>query len=68
MKKFKFEIELTEKDLEGDEFWEDAIEQDNTGIKALTQALVDTIIESNLLVSSPRVAEDIIRLIHYSDE
>jgi len=28
MKKFKFEITITEQDVEGDEFWEQAIERD----------------------------------------
>jgi len=39
MKQFKFEITLTEDDLDGDEYWENALEVDGTGIKTLTETL-----------------------------
>jgi len=39
MKTFKFEITLTDEMLEGDEFWEDAIKRDGTGITELTECL-----------------------------
>lgn len=67
MKKFKFEIILTEEDVEGDEFWEDALKKDSTGITDLTEALIMAIRDSNLIISSPRKIEDMIKLVSYID-
>jgi len=68
MKTFKFEIILTEDDLVGDEFWEDAIQKDGTGITDLTEALVSAIEDSNIMVSSDREPKDVVRLISYTDD
>lgn len=67
MKIFKFELTITEDDVNGDEFWEDAIEKDGTGIKDLTDAIAQAIEDSNLMVSSERKPIDAIKLISYTD-
>ena len=67
MKTFKFEITITEEDVEGDEFWEQAIERDGTGIAELTEAIAQAIEDSNLMVSSDRKPADAIKLISYKD-
>jgi hypothetical protein len=65
MKTFTFEITLLESDVQGDEFWEDAIKEDGTGIKALTEYLIQAIEESNLMYGSDREVKDVIKLISY---
>lgn len=67
MKQFKFEITLTEHDLSGDEFWEESLKKDGTGISSLTEFLEDMISESNLLVGSDKTPKDVLKLISYSD-
>lgn len=67
MKQFKFEITLTERDLAGDEFWEDALKHDGTGISVLTDTLEQMIEESNLIISSDKEPKDVIKLISYTD-
>ena len=67
MKVFKFELTITEDDVNGDEFWEDSIEKDGTGIKYLTDAIAQAIEYSNLMVSSLRKPIDVIKLISYTD-
>jgi hypothetical protein len=67
MKSYKFEIILTENDLAGDEFWEEAIKEDGTGIKILTTTLENMISDSNLIISSNKKASDVIRLVNYKD-
>lgn len=67
MKVFKFELTITEDDVNGDEFWEEAIEKDGTGITDLTEAIVQAIEDSNLMVSSERKIGDVIKLISYED-
>ena len=67
MKKFKFEITLTERDVNGDEFWEKAVERDGTGIADLTEALISAIEDSNLIHGSDREPKDVIKLISYED-
>jgi len=64
MRKIKFEIVFDEIDLQGDEFWEDALSEDGTGINALKNTLADIIDDSNLLISGKK-ASDIIKLIEY---
>ena len=41
MKKYKFELNIIEDDVSGDEFWESAIAVDGTGIAKLTDAIVE---------------------------
>jgi len=67
MKKFKFEITLDESDLDGDEFWENALEKDGTGISELTEVLERMLTDSNLIISSDKTAKDVIRLVSYAD-
>lgn len=43
MKVFKFEVTIKEEDLEGDEFWEEALAKDGTGISDLTEVLKEGI-------------------------
>ncbi|MCK9416325.1 hypothetical protein M0Q97_06675 [Candidatus Dojkabacteria bacterium] len=66
MKQFKFEITLSESDLDGDEFWEEALSFDNTGITVLTKTLELMIEESNL-IHSVKKPKDVIKLISYKD-
>lgn len=68
MKTFKFEIVFTENDLTGDEFWNDAIQKDGTGIADLTEALICAIEDSNIMVNSDRDPKDVVRLISYADD
>jgi len=68
MKKFKFEITLTDEDLIGDEFWEDALERDGTGIAVLKETFENMINDSNILISSDKDAKDIIKLINYTEK
>jgi len=68
MKIFKFEITITEEDVNGDEFWEEAIDKDGTGITDLTEAIVQAIEGSNLMVSSKKKPSEVIKLISYKDE
>ena len=68
MKQFKFEITLMEHDLEGDEFWEQAIARDGTGIADLTEFLIQIISDSNLLYGSDKEPKDIIKFISYTDK
>ena len=65
MIQFKFEITITEEDVNGDEFWEEALEKDGTGIKDLTDAIVKAIEDSNLMIGSERKPRDVIKLISY---
>lgn len=68
MKRFTFEITLTEQDLEGDEFWENALERDGTGIADLTDALIYAIESNNLLAGSDTEAKDVIKLKKFEDK
>ena len=68
MKEFKFEITLLEEDLSGDEFWENALERDGTGISDLTDFLIQIISDSNLLYGSDLEPQDIIKFISYKDK
>ena len=67
MKVFKFEITLTEDDLSGDEFWEEAIEKDGTGIADVTQAIVQAIQGSNIMAGSDKEVSEVVKLISYND-
>lgn len=67
MKTFKFEIILTEDDVDGDEFWEQAVLRDGTGIKDLTEAIAQAIEDSNLMVSSVKRPIDVVKLKSYED-
>lgn len=68
MKTYKFEIILTEDDVNGDEFWEQAVERDGTGIADLTEAIAQAIEDSNLMISSQKKPMEVIKLISYKDE
>jgi len=67
MKHFKFEIILTDEDLIGDEFWEDAIKRDGTGITVLTETIIQAIEDSNLLINSEKSVCDILKLVNYNE-
>jgi len=67
MKKFVFELTLTEEDLAGDEFWEDAIKNDGTGIADLTELLETMILESNICYNIEKPISDILKLKSYTD-
>lgn len=68
MKTFKFEITLTDEDLQGDEFWENAIEKDGTGITILTETIHNMIIDTNILIGSDKTAGDVVKLISYNEK
>lgn len=55
MNEFVFEIRLSNADLEGDEFWEKALERDGTGLGDLTETLQELLEESGLLNSETDV-------------
>jgi len=67
MKQFKFEITLTDQDLMGDEFWEEALKRDGTGIAELTETIEQMIADSNIIVSSDKTPKNVIKLISYTD-
>ena len=67
MKVFKYELIITEQDVEGDEFWEQALERDGTGIIELTEAIAQAIEESNLMVGSLRKPIEVLKLKSYSE-
>jgi len=67
MKQFKFEVIIYDVDVEGDEFWEEAISRDGTGIGHLTDALIEALEDSNLMVASDRNPKDAISLKSYKD-
>jgi hypothetical protein len=67
MKQFKFEITLTEADLEDDEFWEQALGRDGTGIAELTEALAQAIEDSNLMINSENTPKEVIKLISFQE-
>jgi len=68
MRKFKFEINIEEIDVEGDEFWEEALQKDGSGIDVLTKTINDIFTESNLFISSDKNISDIIKLVKFSCE
>jgi len=68
MKRFTFELVITERDVEGDEFWEQALERDGTGIAELTEAIAQAIKDSNLMVGSDRKPIEAISLKKYETE
>ncbi len=68
MKKFKFEINIEETDVEGDEFWEDALSEDGSGIKVLTYTIKELFRDSNLFISSNRSIDEIIKLTNFKSE
>lgn len=68
MKKYIFEIELTERDLIGDEFFEQALDRDGTGIASVTEAVADALADSNLMAGSNRLPKDVVKLVKYTDE
>ena len=67
MKKYTFQIVIDESDVKGDEFWETALEQDDTGIKPLTEFIIDMVDESNLIINSNKKVSDIVKLVRYVD-
>ena len=67
MKKYKFEIIFTEEDVSGDEFWEDAIESDPTGVNPLVDYIHDLFVESNLFSGTDKKISDMIKLVEFKD-
>lgn len=67
MKKFRFEITLTEKDVSGDEFWDEALQKDGTGIQELREVLASAIEDTNILAPSKKTGRDVVKLVEYKD-
>jgi hypothetical protein len=67
MKVFKYELIITDQDVEGDEFWEQALERDGTGIAELTEAIAQAIEDSNLMVGSDKKPIEVLKLKSYSE-
>jgi hypothetical protein len=67
MKVFKYELIITDQDVEGDEFWEQALERDGTGIADLTEAIAQAIEDSNLMVGSDKKPIEALKLKSYSE-
>lgn len=68
MNKFVFKITFFEEDLIGDEFWEDALKRDGTGITELLKLLQGYVSESNLLVTSDRTPQDTVKLKYFGEK
>lgn len=66
MNTFKFEITLTDEDLMGDEYWEQAIEEDGMGIATLTRSLADMLDDYGLIMNPDKTGIDCVRLKSYS--
>lgn len=66
MNTFKFEITLVDEDLIGDEFWEEAIEEDGTGIAKLTRTLGMMIDDYDLIINSDKKGADCVKLKSYT--
>lgn len=66
MKKYIFQITLTDADLAGDEFWEEALAKDGTGITEL-EDLIRTLIDDANLVFGENTSADVVKLISYTD-
>jgi len=70
MKKYVFEITLTEEDLKGDEMWEDIISKTNSeGILELTKALQESLLGQFTILSpdDEEVAKNAIKLKEFTD-
>ena len=67
MKKYIFQITLTEEDLAGDEFWEHVVKKNGTGIEDVTDVIRTLIDDANLLFGE-NTSADVVKLISYTDE
>ena len=67
MKKYIFQITLTEDDLAGDEFWEQVVEKGGTGITDLEDLIRTLIDDANILLGG-NTSADVVKLISYTDE
>ena len=67
MKTYKFEIILTENQLDGDEFWEEIIHADPTGIGSMVETMKDAIQDKFFGYPSEEI-DQIVKLIEYKDE
>lgn len=70
MKKYVFEITLTEQDLCGDEMWEDIMnETDSEGVAELTKALQDSLIGEFTLLAPHNgdIAKGAVKLKSFTD-
>jgi hypothetical protein len=70
MKKYVFEITLTEEDLCGDEMWEGIMNETNSeGVAELTRALQESLLGQFTLLSphDEEVAKEAVKLKSYTD-
>lgn len=70
MKKYVFEITLTEDDLCGDEMWEDIMnETSSEGVAELTRALQESLLGQFTLLSpyDEEIAKDAVKLKSFTD-
>ena len=67
MKTYKFEIILTEEMLEGDEFWENIIEEDSSGISGMMESMKEAIQDKFFGYPSEKINE-IVKLTEYKDK
>lgn len=68
MKTYKFEVTLTEEMLEGDEFWENVIKEDNTGITPLLGIICDSISETFSIADNGYNVSDYVTLKEFKDQ
>lgn len=61
MKTFKFEITITDEDVMGDEFWEQALLRDGVGLIDLRGAIAGSLVDSNLLHNHTK--EEVLELV-----
>lgn len=67
MKTYKFELEISEEDLYGDEMWPDMLKEDPTGCKPLYDLLCDILQQSNIIYPDKSIT-DILTLKKYEDD
>lgn len=68
MKRYKFEIEIDEDDVAGDEFWEQCLSEDPTGIKPLYDTICELFEDNNLFISSDKDIKEIVTLKKFEDK
>lgn len=67
MKQYKFEITLTENQLKGDEFWEDIIDSEPTGITGMVESMKQAIQDKFFGYPSDEI-DEIVVLTEYTDK
>lgn len=63
-KVYEFKLTIRESDVEGDEFWDDCLDEDPSGIFPLTKTLKNILVNSNLF-SEPERIDEMLQLLSF---